>query len=115
MTDCLTSVLLGNGIIVNFIDRSNRYYGDFHRVKIDIIAKFPVNVEQLPEELHALAAASGGMATYERSLEKMGVPSADLENVAKTLIDNFIGTVGCYLEKETFVESLLYKKLDEEN
>ncbi len=111
MSDLVTSVKLKNGVVVDFIDRSNRYYGDFHRVKIDVVAKFPVDREQLPEELHEIAACCDGEATYQRSLEQMGVKTAEVEAVGQALIDNFIETVGRYLEKENFVESLLRKQL----
>lgn len=111
MTDIPTSIELKNGITINFIDQTNRYYGDFHRVKIDVIAKFPVNTTQLPKDVHAIAEECHGHMTYTTSLEQMGVQSADLKNVSTALIDNFVKTVGLYLEKDNFVESLLRKKL----
>ena len=111
MTNLIASVELKNGIVVEFLDQSNRYYGDFHRVKIDAIAKIPVSTAQMPEELQSLAESCEGEITYERSLEKMGVKSADIESVTRSLIDNFVETVGSYLEKEHFAESLLRKQL----
>jgi len=111
MTDILTSIKLKNGIVVDFFDQTNRYYGDFHRVKIDIVASFPVDSTQLPSELQSLAAECGNTATHNSTLEQMGVQSADLERVRAALIDNFMITVGCYFEKDNFVESLLRKKL----
>ena len=111
MTDFITSVELKNGIVVDFLDRSNRYFGDFHRVKIDVIARIPVDAVQMPQELQALAEECAGEMTYERSLEQMGVKGADIDAVTSSLIDNFIKTVGSYLEKENFAESLLRKQL----
>ena len=111
MADLITSVKLKNGIVVDFMDRSNRYYGDFHRVKIDVVAKVPVDAVRMPQELRALAEECAGETTYERSLEQMGVKSADIEAVTRALIDNFIKTVGSYLEKENFAESLLRRQL----
>jgi len=111
MADLITTVELKNGIVVEFYDRSNRYYGDFHRVKIDVVAKLPVDATQVPDELYALAGVSEGEVTYERSLEQMGVKGADIEKVTVSLIDNFIKTAGCYLVKDNFVESLLRKQL----
>lgn len=110
MADILMSIELKNGINVDFIDQSNRYYGDFHRVKIDVIVKLPVVAAQLPKDLQTGAAKCNGYATYTTSLEQMGVQSADLESVSTALIDNFVNTVGRYLEKDNFVESLLRKR-----
>ncbi len=111
MTDVIFSKKLKNGIVVDFVDRSNRYYGDFHRVKIDVVAKFPVDTTLLPEELQEIATGCNGEATYQRSLEQMGVKTAEVGTVTQALIDNFIATVGSYLEKENFVELLLRKQL----
>lgn len=107
----MTSIKLKNGIVVDFVDRSNRYYGDFHRVKIDVVAKFPVDKSHLPEELHEIADCCGGEATFQRSLEQMGVKTAEVEAVAQALVANFIDTAGSYFEKRNFVESLLRKQL----
>lgn len=111
MANLITTVELKNGIVVDFLDSSNRYYGDFHRVKIDAIAKIPISAAQMPEELQSLAESCEGETTYEHSLEQMGVKSADIESVTRSLIDNFVETVGSYLEKEHFAESLLRKQL----
>jgi len=112
MTKVLTSIELKNGIMIDFFDHSNRYYGDFHRVNIEAIASFPVDAAQLPNDLQDIALECGNSTTYTASLEKMGVKTADVERVSGELIDNFVCTVGRYLEKDNFIESLLRKKVE---
>ncbi len=111
MTEPLTSVELKHGIVVDFFDRSNRYFGDFYRVKIDVVARLPISDVQLPDELLTIAQGCAGVAIYEHSLEQMGVTTAERAAVTQALIDNFIATVGSYLEKDNFVESLLRRQL----
>ena len=72
MTDVIFSKKMKNGIVVDFVDRSNRYYGDFHRVKIDVVAKFPVDTTLLPEELQEIATGCNGEATFNDLLNRWG-------------------------------------------
>ncbi len=111
MIKLANSVQLENGAVINFSNRSNRYYGDFHRVRIDVVVTFPLALTRLPDELREIAEGCGDHITYEHQLEQMGVKSAELENVAERLIENFLKTVRSYLEKDNFVEALLRQKL----
>ena len=104
------SIELDNGVRVDFFSQGNRYFGDFHRVKIVAVATIPLVVESLPANLHQIAAGCSGSIKYEKTLERMGVATARAETVTQALIDDFILTVGCYLEKKSFAEGLLRKK-----
>ncbi len=106
------SVGLDNGVTVDFFSEGNRYFGDFHRVKIVAIATIPLVVESLPANLQEAVAACPRSVKYEKTLERMGVTTDNVETVIQTLIDDFIQTVGCYLVKKSFVEGLLRKNRD---
>lgn len=110
MSKSFKSVGLDNGVTVDFFSAGNRYFGDFHRVKIVAIATIPLVVESLPANLQQ--AAVGGTIKYEKTLERMGVTTDRVETVIQTLIDDFIQTVGCYLVKKSFAEGLLRKNRD---
>jgi len=102
---------LGNGVAVEFFDQSNRYYGDFHRVKINAVAKIPLIKTALPEDLYDFAATCPDYVTYEKSLERMGVMSGDVQKVINSLVDDFIESVGGYLKKDNFAANLLRKNM----
>lgn len=103
-------VKLSNGVAVKFFDQSNRYFGDFHRIKIQAIATIPFDYSFLPNDLQKFSADLAGCVTYEKSLEQMGVSTERLQSVTESLIDCFLDSVGCYLEKKDFAERLLRKK-----
>ncbi|MDX2495240.1 MAG: hypothetical protein QNK27_09795 [Desulfuromusa sp.] len=102
---------LGNGVAIEFFDQSNRYYGDFYRVKINAVATIPLIKKALPKDLHDFVATCPNYVTYTKSLERMGVVSSDVQKVTNSLVDDFIESVGRYLEKGNFAESLLRKNM----
>lgn len=110
MIEPFKSIVLDNGVKVDFLSQGNRYFGDFHRVKIVAIATIPLFVEFLPANLQQIAAGCSGSIKYEKTLERMGVATARIETVTQSLIDDFVLTVGCYLVKKNFAEGLLRKK-----
>lgn len=102
MTDELQTVVLKNGLIVRFLDQSNRYFGDFHRVCILVEISLPDRIE-LP------AGLTREGACQKRELVRMGVPSAALAEVRKSLVDSFLSTARIYLEQDAFPHQLLNK------
>ncbi|MCK4691198.1 MAG: hypothetical protein KAT20_05300 [Desulfuromonadales bacterium] len=104
MTDLLKSVTLEGGLVVNFYDQSNRYFGDFHRICIKVVAELVL--------LHATDEPEPPLV-YERTLERMGVTTAALETEKSALIDSFLSVSRTYLENPNFPEQLLRKKKSE--
>ncbi len=111
MNEPFKTTRLDNGVIIDFFSQGNRYYGDFHRVKICAIATIPLDVESLPVDLQPEAARCSGVIKYEKNLERMGVATARVAEVTQSLLDDFTQTVGSYLEKESFAAGLLRKNL----
>ena len=70
---------LANGITVEFFDRSNRYFGDYHRVCV---------------EVRLIAAAAGATV---KTLERMAVPGAEVAAECARLVDDFWRHAGSYL------------------
>lgn len=98
---------LDNGLQLEFLDQSNRYFGDYHRVKILVRCQVALRPEWLPTGSDAvdpaqLRALLGDCVAFERSLEQMGVASAQLETVKNSLIQGFLGTTAGYLGSATF-------------
>jgi len=88
------SETLANGISVEFFDRSNRYFGDYHRVRIEA----HISVPRLDQ---------GEPLIKVRILEKMGVPGAEVAAVRRQLCDNFWSHASGYLERPDYPARLL--------
>lgn len=106
---------LNNGLRLEFFDQSNRYFGDYHRVKIVIRCQVTLRPEWLaasPEslDLAQLRALLGDFVTFERSLEQMGVSSAQLETVKNSLIDGFLKTAAGYFGSEGFPGRFIFQQ-----
>ena len=104
---------LNNGVVVEFFDQGNRYFGDYHRVKINAVVTIPFDLASLPDDLQKFAATYSDCVKLNKTLEQMGVATSKVEAVTESLIDNFIKTVGGYLEKENFAVCLLRKSMTE--
>ncbi|SHJ58408.1 hypothetical protein SAMN02745165_02720 [Malonomonas rubra DSM 5091] len=102
MADMVKKVTLENGIQVSFFDRSNRYFGDFHRICLQVVI-------ELPLEFALTQGLDRDKAQLERSLEKMGVPSAEVEETISGLIESFLQTATAYLGKPEFPAQMLTK------
>ena len=102
MAEKLHDLTLKNGVLVSFYDQTNRYFGDFHRVCVQVIV-------DLPEGFDLPPGLSRANCRYERTLEKMGVTSDLLDAERNALIDAFLTTSKSYLEKSHFPQQLLRK------
>jgi hypothetical protein len=112
MTHPIDTRILANGLTVEFFDLSNRYYGDYHRVCIEVRCRIV-----LPGE-HSLAAADpekklatlGDQVVFVRSMEKMGVAGEALETVRAEMIDGFARSTFSYLGAEGFPALLMARE-----
>lgn len=75
---------LANGLELTFFDRSNRYFGDYHRVCVEIRVSVP---------------PPAGPLQLVRYLERMAVPGAEVESVRGRLISDFLRHAGRYLAR----------------
>lgn len=104
--EAFVPVVLQNGLVISFVDKSNRYFGDFHRICITAVVT-------LPEALELPAGFPKERARLEKKLEKMGVPSEDVESERKALVEAFLQTSRAYFEKADFPQQLLRKLIQE--
>jgi hypothetical protein len=75
---------LANGIELTFVDCSNRYFGDYHRVCVAVRVSVP---------------PPAGPLQLARHLERMAVPGAELAAVRDRLIADFLRHAGAYLAR----------------
>ena len=87
-------IVFKNNLKLQFTDESNRYFGDFHRLLIEVDALIETGAK--PMRLR-----------YQRPLKKMGVATEDLANERSLLIEQFLATVEPYMQRDDFVPKLL--------
>jgi hypothetical protein len=90
-----STVTCSPGLRLEFYDVSNRYYGDYHQVLIEIDL--------------LVGGESPLRLRYQRPLRRMAVSSARLETEKKCLVDGFLATTLGYLGSAGFEEKLRVK------
>lgn len=85
---------LDNGIRVDFVDQSNRYFGDYFRVCIEVRLQVP-------------RPQGGEPLVKVRTLERMGVSGAEVETVRALLVDSYWQHAGRYLTHSAVPARLL--------
>lgn len=111
----LKETTLANGLKISFVDESNRYFGDYHR--ICVVATIRCSLDTLrgtiDEELHRRALSQYGDAlVVEKRFERMGVASDDVAAVRDALIDDFMRHATQYLARPEYPGRLLSAELN---
>lgn len=108
MEATLRSVRLDNGLTVEFFDRSNRYFGDYHRVYVEARCRVALHLDNFAGStdpaaaLQAARAVLGSEVVFVRRLEKMGVAGEAVERTREALMDSFIRSSLPYLSVPAF-------------
>jgi hypothetical protein len=101
-------LLISGNSIVRFFDHSSVYFGDYHRVKLEARCEF-----ELPGGQEARTSNLSGKETllnpalFTRTLERMAVPSASVEEVKGALIEDFRKNALPYLSSPDFPLKLI--------
>ena len=107
---------LDNGLQILFVDQSNRYFGDYHRVCIQItlvcaLDQLPVaNNEDEAFRKNAIASLGKVLKVVKR-LERMGVPTAEVERVRQEMVEAFLESSSPYLNRPEYLRSLVDAEL----
>lgn len=88
------SETLANGVRIEFIDLSNRYFGDYHRVCVEVRIQVPRPGEAQP-------------LVRKKTLERMAVPGAEVDAVRHRLADDYWQHAGRYLAHADYPSRLL--------
>ena len=107
---------LANGLQVLFVDESNRYFGDYHRVCIQITLVYAL--DELPvangddEAFRDNAIASlGHELKVVKRLERMGVSGAAVEKARQSMVEAFMENASPYLNRPEYPRSLVDAEL----
>jgi len=108
MSSFYCQIPLPGGVVVNIIDLTRIYFGDYYLVKLEIRCEIP------SPEPTVLAGAESSAArtcpdrlTYVRHLQKMGVASNEVEMVKLALVNDFETNSLPYLLSADFPAKLL--------
>jgi hypothetical protein len=93
MSELIKSERLDSGIQIDFIDVTNRYYGDYHRVYIEVKLRF--------------ASEEYAQSHKFQILERMGVSGADVESVQQQLLNSFCQGTMKYMVSDNFENRFL--------
>lgn len=108
------TIPLKNGLCLHIDDQTNRYFGDYHRVRLVVRCVVSVaTVASRPDcELEAaqLQRLLGEEICYEKVLERMGVAGAAVEQTSEELLKQFLVASGDYLERDDFPLRLLRQR-----
>lgn len=114
--ELLREEVLENGLRLEFWDQSNRYFGDYHRVRVLVRLRLSLTAGPLADRvaqpiLEQARVNLGDELIEEQVLEKMGVAGADLEVLRQEQIDRFLTGNRAYLARPAYVERLLARQL----
>jgi hypothetical protein len=104
---------LENNLKVCFYNHNHRYFGDYHRVKVEITCEVPIMEEYFSTRAEFAEAISylGRSAIFKRSVEQMGVSTDELEPCLERIIENFISHSLSYLASNEFPRKLIRREL----
>ena len=113
MMKLVREIPLGNGLTVSIYNHNHRYFGDYHRVRVEIVCKVGVLEEFFANRAeYAEAMASlGDEAVFRRNVELMGIPTGELHLSLERVIDNFCNHSLAYLSSPEFPRKLVLKEL----
>lgn len=109
---------LENGLDISFHDQGNRYFGDYHQVKIIVSCRIDLTEELLSshlstEDLEKAKKIFGDHVEYKRPIKQMGVSGADVEQVKGLMVQNFLDNAATYMQSADFASRFVARRLAE--
>jgi hypothetical protein len=109
---------LANGLIVEVVDDTVNYYGDYYNVKLTIKSRVAVKSEYLAPlgqnpHFEKITGMLGPVAEYRREIVKAGVSGKELLASKNHLVDRFEENALVYFEREDFPEKFVRKRFAE--
>lgn len=105
----LHTLKLANGLTVSIYDQTNVYFGDYHHIRINVVCSCAATADDLSSSSPVMIEQRS--IIYTRSLEKMGVPSEDVERVTKALLNDFHQNALPYISSEEFPKKIIKNEL----
>lgn len=101
---CFRKIDLSNSLTVQVYDTTRRYYEDYHLVRLEIECEVAVKEEFFaePETFARARILLGESVRYQRTVEKMGVPFAEIAAARDEMLACFSSTALPYISSEIF-------------
>jgi len=102
---------LANGLQIEIFDASNRYFGDYHRVCLQVVLSFDAASAVVASDgdrqfWDDFRAARGDAVRVEKSLVRMGVAGAEVERTVNALADDFLRAADDYMARPDYLQRL---------
>jgi len=112
----ITTEKLDNGLEFQFFEHGNRYFGDYHQVKVTVCCLINIDDSLISdrlsqEDINEARKLFGETVEYTRVLKSMGVSGGDVEKVRADLIANFINSTLPYLQVDDFASKYVFRRL----
>ena len=104
---------LTNGLTVRFTDKTRRYFGDYHQVRVEVTCEVPLT-PQLFEDSAAYESALkvlGGQVSYQKLVEHQGVATCDTADTVDRVIRHFLEHSISYFASDSFPRRLVQSEL----
>ena len=100
----IDTITLDSTLTVTLLDQTRHYFGGYFHVKVLVYCDIPLERSYFDEgaEFEQAVKIMGPSARFQRILEKMAVPEADLASVRDSLISAFHDTTLEYLSDPAF-------------
>ena len=106
-------IVLPNSLHLVCRDATRRYFGDYHLVRVLLSLSIPLEPRFFQDEEACRVARTllPDPVVYSRSAERMGVPTAEVDAVRMTLVDDLLLHAGKYLGSAQFTERFIQAEL----
>lgn len=100
----IETIALHAALSITLTDQTRHYFGGYYHVKLCACCDIPLEQRyfETAEEYSAAVDRLGTAVRFERVLEKMAVPEADIETVRNQLTNAFRETALAYLSSPGF-------------
>lgn len=100
-------------LTVQVYDTTRRYYEDYHLVRLEIECEVAVKEEFIAESKEFVRALMllGESVFYHRTIEKMGVPFAEIGTAREEMLSCFASTALPYIASESFPRKFVLSEL----
>ncbi|HEX2767869.1 MAG TPA: hypothetical protein VHN12_01180 [Geobacteraceae bacterium] len=109
MMKLVREIPLENGLTVCIYNHNHRYFGDYHRVRVEIVCKVKVLEEYFADraEYEEAKISLGDSAVFRHNVELMGVSSGELDRSLERVIKNYANHSLAYLASPIFPRKLV--------
>ncbi len=113
MKTCIKRFELPNGVVVTMYDETRRYYEDYHVVRLEMVCETAVRREYFDNNADFADAARllGDAAVFRKTIEKMGVPYAEIGQARERMMAGVENNCRSYFSRDSFPCKLVVTEL----